>query len=178
MYQNMVISGLISGGHIRPGRIWKYGRISAGAGAGYDIRCNPRTANGIRYVILYPSLYGVNGARWVFWMMPYLNGTRPWNLLFWFIHLVVIHVATYGCAVCLRRACLVSCPLCTRLRQFCVNGIICGKNFTWYASPYSWFDSPTYCLPVILFWIQGIQFLLLFLCSSLLCAFNASEYEK
>jgi len=22
-------------------RIWKYGRISAGAGAGYDIRCNP-----------------------------------------------------------------------------------------------------------------------------------------
>ena len=23
------------------GRIWKFGRISAGAGAGYDIRCNP-----------------------------------------------------------------------------------------------------------------------------------------
>ena len=40
--------------HIRPdirrpyragagyGRIWKFGRISAGTGAGYDIRCNPR----------------------------------------------------------------------------------------------------------------------------------------
>ena len=38
-------SGLKSGGHIRPGPdlagFEKNGRIPAGAGAGYDIRCNP-----------------------------------------------------------------------------------------------------------------------------------------
>ena len=40
-----VKSGLKSGGHIRPGPdlagFEKNGRIPAGAGAGYDIRCNP-----------------------------------------------------------------------------------------------------------------------------------------
>ena len=40
MVKSDLISGLKSGGHIRPDL--KFGRILAGAGAGYDIRCNPK----------------------------------------------------------------------------------------------------------------------------------------
>jgi len=49
MFQNMVKSGLISGGHIR---------ISAGVGAGYDIRCNPNLncCNSISHCLGYGSM--------------------------------------------------------------------------------------------------------------------------
>ena len=49
-------SGHKSGGHIRSGPDLKNGRIPAGAGAGYGIRCNASIDTITQFAILYPCM--------------------------------------------------------------------------------------------------------------------------